>query len=79
VASIREKMPDAIIHGHMPPFLIRNGRPDEIRQRLVDDFKKAGQTGKLNITTAGSLAAGTGVGRMRFLMQVVQNDCRYND
>ena len=77
VALIREKMPDAMIHGHLPPFLLRNGSPDEIQQRLIADFEKAGQTGGLNITTAGSLAAGTGVGRMRFFMQTVQTHCRY--
>jgi uroporphyrinogen decarboxylase len=74
---IREKMPDACIHGQMPPLLLRNGGPEEIRQRVIDDFKKAGATGGLNVTTAGSLAAGTGVGRMRWLMWVVQNECRY--
>jgi len=77
VALIREKMPDAYIYGHMPPLLLRNGSPEEIRQRVVDDFRKAGATGGLCMTTAGSLAAGTGVGRMRWLMWVVQNECRY--
>lgn len=76
-ALIRAKMPDAIINGQLPPFLLRNGSPDEIRQRIVEDFQKAGQTGGLIITTAGSLAAGTGVGRMRWMMQVVQQECRY--
>jgi len=75
---IREKMPDAYIHGQMPPLLLRNGSPEEIRRRVIDDFKKAGATGGLNMTTAGSLAAGTGVGRMRWLMWVVQNECRYS-
>jgi len=75
---IRTKMPDAMIHGQMPPFLLRNGTPDEIRQRVIDDFEKAGRTGGLNVTTAGSLAAGTGVGRMRWFMQVVQETCRYD-
>jgi len=42
------------------------------------DFQKAGATGGLIVTTAGSLAAGTGVGRMRWYMQVVQEHCRYN-
>lgn len=78
VALIREKMPDALILGHMPPFLLRNGAPSEIRQRIIDDFHKAGQTGGLVVTTAGSLAAGTGVGRMRWFMQVVQEVCRYD-
>ena len=75
---IRQKMPDAYIRGQMPPLLLRNGSPDEIRQRVIDDFKKAGATGGLNVTTAGSLAAGTGVGRMRWLMWVVQDECRYS-
>ena len=74
---IRAKMPDAYIHGHVPPFLLRNGGPEEIRQRVIDDFRKAGESGGLRVTTAGSLAAGTGVGRMRWLMWVVQNECRY--
>jgi hypothetical protein len=78
VALIREKMPDAMIHGHVPPFLLRNGEPEEIRQRVVTDFEKAGATGGLQVTTAGSLAAGTGVGRMRWLMKIVQKECRYD-
>jgi uroporphyrinogen decarboxylase len=74
---IREKMPDAYIQGQMPPFLLRNGSPEEIRDRVISDFEKAGKTGGLTITTAGSLAAGTGVGRMRWLMLCVQTYCRY--
>jgi uroporphyrinogen decarboxylase len=78
VSLIREKMPNAYILGHLPPFLLRNGSPDEIRQRVIDDFVKAGASGGLEVTTAGSLAAGTGVGRMRWLMKVVQEECRYD-
>jgi uroporphyrinogen decarboxylase len=77
VALIREKIPKAMIDGHVPPFLLRNGSPDEIKERILDDFQKVGGTGGLKVTTAGSLAAGTGVGRMRWMMQVVQDDCRY--
>ncbi|MBM4460659.1 MAG: hypothetical protein FJ011_23345 [Chloroflexi bacterium] len=75
---IREKMPDAVINGQLPPFLLRDGSPQAIRERIVDDFRKAGATGLMNVTTAGSLAAGTGVGRMRWFMQVVQEACRYD-
>lgn len=78
VADIRAKMPDALIYGHIPPFLLRQGAPEEIRQRVISDFHKAGATGGLQVTTAGSLAAGTGLGRMRFLMQVVAQECRYS-
>jgi uroporphyrinogen-III decarboxylase len=78
VALIREKLPDARIDGHMPPFLLRNGTPGQIEQRVKDDFRKAGATGRLNVTTAGSLAAGTGVGRIRFFFQCVERHCRYD-
>jgi uroporphyrinogen decarboxylase len=78
VATIREKMPDALIRGHMPPFLLCNGSPDEIRQRVVEDFNKAGVTGGLLLATAGSLAAGTDVGRMRWYMKLAQDCCRYH-
>ncbi len=74
---IRAELPDAMIHGHLPPFLLRNGSPEAIRHRVRSDFEKAGATGGLIVTTAGSLAAGTGVGRMRWLMQVVTEVCRY--
>ena len=46
---------------------------------MRDDFQKAGQSGRLDMTTAGSLAAGTGVGRMRWFMQVVAECCRYEE
>jgi uroporphyrinogen decarboxylase len=75
--NIRLKMPGAMIHGHMPPFLLRNAGPEEIRERVVSDFAKAGEGGGLTVTTAGSLAAGTGVGRMRWLMHCTQKYCRY--
>ena len=75
---IREKMPEALINGQLPPFLLRNGSPEAIQERIVTDFEKAGGSGGLNVTTAGSLAAGTGVGRMRWFMLVVQEHCRYD-
>jgi uroporphyrinogen decarboxylase len=76
-ALIREKMPDVMIDGQMPPFLLRSGSPEEIRNQVIEDFQKAGQNGGLTVTTAGSLSAGTGVGRMRWLMQLVQQHCCY--
>lgn len=78
VGLIRQKMPQAIIHGQMPPFLLRNGSPAAIKERLLYDFARAGATGGLIVATAGSLAAGTGVGRMRYLMTLVRDHCRYD-
>lgn len=77
-ALIREQMPDALINGQVPPMLLRIGSPEAIRARVVEDFAKAGGTGLLNVTTAGSLAAGTGLGRMRWFMLTVQECCRYD-
>ena len=77
VADIRAAMPEAMILGHMPPTLLRNASPEAIEARVIDDFAKAGKGGGLHVTTAGSLSAGTGVGRMRWMMQCVQNRCRY--
>jgi uroporphyrinogen decarboxylase len=77
VALIRQKLPEAIINGQLPPFLLRNGTPEEIRQRIRSDFQKAGQNGRMVVTTAGSLAAGTTFGRMRWMMKCVQEECRY--
>jgi hypothetical protein len=59
-------------------FMELNGSSAEIKARILADFQKAAQTGGLKVTTAGSLAAGTGVGRMRWMMQVVQDCCRYD-
>jgi uroporphyrinogen decarboxylase len=78
VAYIREKLPDAVIEGHIPPLMLRNESPETIRAKTLSDFQAAGKEGRLVIATAGSLAAGTGVGRMRWLMQVVQDHCRYD-
>lgn len=77
IGLIREKMPEAVILGHVPPFLLRNGSPEAIRDCVINDFQKAGTEGRLVIATAGSLSAGTGVGRMRWLMQVTQDCTRY--
>ncbi len=77
VALIREKMPKAYIWGHVPPFLLRNGTAEEIAASVEESFRKAGGTGGLRIATAGSLVAGTGIGRMRWFMKLVQDRCRY--
>jgi uroporphyrinogen decarboxylase len=77
VALIRDIMPNAMICGHMPPMMLRNDSPDVIKERVISDFSKAGKTGGLEVTTAGSLSAGTGVGRMRWLMKLTEDYCKY--
>lgn len=75
---IREKMPEAVINGQTPPLLLRNGSPEAIQTRVISDFEKAGASGGLIVTTAGSVAAGTGVGRMRYHMKLTRDYCRYD-
>ena len=77
VALIRKIMPNAMICGHMPPFMLRNESPETIKARVISDFEKAGKNGGLEVTTAGSLSAGTGVGRMRWLMKLTEDFCKY--
>jgi uroporphyrinogen decarboxylase len=77
VALIRARMPDAEIHGRLPPFLLRNGSPEAIRVRVRGDFEKAGGTGAMVLAGAGSIAGGTGLGRLRWFMKCVQECCRY--
>jgi hypothetical protein len=79
VALIRQKMPEAVIDGHTPPFLLRNGTPDEIRQRVREDFRKAGAGGRLNVCTAGSIPGGTGIGRLKFYLKTIAEETRYAD
>ncbi len=74
---IRQRMPEAVIDGHMPPFLLRNGSPEAIRERVRSDFAAVGAGGRLHIATAGSIPAGTGLGRLRWLMHCVQEETRY--
>lgn len=76
-ALIRARIPDAVINGHIPPFLLRNGSPEEIRARVRSDFTKVGAGGRLVIATAGSIPAGTGIGRLRWLMECVRTETRY--
>ena len=57
---------------------LSDGTPEKICQRIREDFKKAGSTGELVSTTAGSLAARTKLCRMRWMMQCVSDDCRYD-
>ncbi len=75
---IRQELPEAVINGQTPPLMLRNDTPEAIRRRVISDFEKAGATGGLIVTTAGSLAAGTGVGRMRWYMKLVRDCCRYD-
>lgn len=79
VTRIRAEMPEAMIDGQLPPFLLRNGTAQDIRDHIKADFEAVGRDGGLHVTTAGSIAGGTGLGRLRWFLWCVQQDCRLGE
>jgi len=75
---IRERMPRTVIHGHIPPFLVRNGNPDEIAALIARQFRQVGHDGGMVVETAGSLNEGTPLENMRAMMVAVDRHCRFD-
>ena len=75
---IRERMPGTVIHGHIPPFLVRNGTPDEIVALIARQFRLVGYDGGMVIETAGSLNEGTPLQNLRAMMYAVERHCRFD-
>lgn len=78
VREIRDAMPRTEIHGQIPPFMLRNEAMEIVEQKVIDDFAEVGGDGGFVVTTAGSIAAGTSLARIRGLMQIVETRCRYD-
>jgi len=78
IEHIRRELPDAIIHGQIPPFLLMRGSREEIEQCVKHDFEVAGRTGQLIVTTAGSVSCGTSIERLQWLMEIVDEHTRYD-
>ncbi|HEY0867573.1 MAG TPA: uroporphyrinogen decarboxylase family protein, partial [Fimbriimonas sp.] len=78
VREIRDAMPRAEIHGQIPPFMLRNEPMEHVERKVAEDFLEVGGDGGLVVTTAGSIAAGTSLERIRGLMQIVETRCRYD-
>jgi uroporphyrinogen decarboxylase len=77
IEDIRRELPDAMIHGHVPPFVLMRGTRAEIEQRVMRDFQVDGLAGQLVVTTAGSISCGTSIERMRWLMEIVDDHTCY--
>lgn len=75
--EIRKAMPKAVIHGQMPPFVLRNGTPEEIIEIVKRDIDAVGGDGGLVETTAGSLAAGTPYENIQAYLWAVNEYGRY--
>lgn len=77
-ADIRAALPEAVIEGQIPPFLLRNGTEAEIRACVRRDFEAAGLEGGLVCTPAGSYAEGTPFENLRAYLRAVQELTRYD-
>jgi len=70
VRDIRKAMPDAVIYGQMPPFVLRNGSPDDIIRRVRDDIECA-HDGGLVESLAGVTPESTPLRNIRIYMWAV--------
>ena len=75
--DIRKAMPRAVIHGQMPPFVLRNGTPEQIIEIVKRDIEAVGGDGGLVECTAGSVAGGTPLENIRVYMWAVHTYGRY--
>ncbi len=75
--EIRKAMPKAVINGQMPPFLLRNGSPEEIVETVRRDIESVGRDGGLVATTAGSIAGGTSMEKIKVFLWAVDKYGRY--
>ena len=78
IEQIRRELPNAMIYGQIPPFLLMRGTREEIEQCVKHDFEIAGRTGHLVVTTSGSVSCGTSIERLRWLMEIVDEHTRYD-
>ena len=70
-AAIRRAMPRAILCGQMPPFLLRDGSEEEIRDRVRREFEAVGQDGGWVAAPAGVVPESTPLWRIRAYMRAV--------
>lgn len=69
--DIRKAMPNARIHGQIPPFTLRNGTQQEIIDTIKRDMEVALIDGNFIATTAGSIAAGTPIENITTFIKAV--------
>jgi len=69
--EIRRAMPEAEIHGQLPPMTLRNGSPDEIVSAVRRDLDAVGHDGRMVACTAGSMAGGTPMENLLLYMWAV--------
>lgn len=77
--DIRRAMPEAVIEGQIPPFLLRNGTKEEIFEAVRQDIEKVGADGGLVECTAGSVTGGTPLENILAYMEAVDRYGRIYD
>lgn len=75
--TIREKMPNAVIHGQLAPFTYSRCEYVNMVAELLRDFEATRDTRGLIFSTAGSINNGSSLRGMRLLMSAIQKLCRY--
>jgi uroporphyrinogen decarboxylase len=78
IRDIRRALPKAVIHGQIPPFLLRDGKPEEIVAAVRRDFEAAGADGGLVECPAGAVVIGTPMENLHVYMWAVQTYGRYS-
>lgn len=76
---IREKMPRAVIEGEVPPFLLREGTPEQVLARSREDILKVAGDGGLVLDSAGSINDGTPHENVRMMMLAAERYGRYQE
>jgi len=77
VKDIRAAMPKAIIHGHTPPFILRNGTSEEIASCVKRTFECVGGDGGLVESLSGVVPESTPMENIRAYMHAVHRLTRY--
>lgn len=79
VDKIQKYMQRTRIDGCIAPFTFMNNDKEQIRKEVMRDFEMTRDSGikGLNLTTAGSINDGSSLESLRFIMELIQNHCRY--
>jgi uroporphyrinogen decarboxylase len=71
-ALLRQKLPEAIIYGCVPPLILQSGTPEAVMTEARRSIARAGEGGGLVLTTAGSIPIGTPYENLHALCQAAE-------
>ena len=77
-ALIRQKLPETIIYGCVPPLILQSGAPEAVTAQAQQSIERAGEGGGLVLTTAGSIPIGTPYENLRALCQAAEQFGTYS-